>query len=188
MQTLLENPLPILAAGAVLATLTGLAFLSRRTGITLAVFAGVIVLTLAMLLVEQLVVTPSEQVEAALANILAAVADNNTAEVVKYIDPTASAVLSEAETLMPLVKVEDTGATAIKTQVHGDSATVNCRGRLRGTHTKSGTPVVYFDQVDFQWVRRGDQWLLEDFTAYWKGKPLDSVSSLRSNRVAPATR
>jgi len=53
---LLENPLPIYAAGAVLATVCGLAFLARRNLPSLFALIGVVVLTLLLVLVERMVV------------------------------------------------------------------------------------------------------------------------------------
>lgn len=190
MNTLLENPLPILAVGAVLATLTGLVFFSRRTLPTLAVFATVVIATLLLLVVEQLIITDRERVESALDDLLAAIQANDVASVVASIDPAATQMRSDAESMMPLVEVEDTGATAVQVDLNTDidppTAVSNCRGRLRGVHKRTGQAIMYFDQVDFHWVKRNDAWLLNDFTAYWKGKPLDAVRSLRGNRVAPA--
>ena len=59
------------------------------------------------------------------------------------------------------------------------------KARLRGIDRSSGAAMMFFDKVEFQWVRRGEQWLLEDFVAYWKGKPLNAVDSLKGKRVAP---
>ncbi len=62
MNTLLENPLPIIAGGAVLATLCGLVFLSRRTVPSLLALAVVVLLTLLLVICERLIVTPREEV------------------------------------------------------------------------------------------------------------------------------
>ncbi len=188
LNTLLENPLPILAIGSVLATLCGLVFLSRRSLASLIVLGIVVLLTLLLLVSERLIVTPREQVETTLATLMDAVSSNDVSIVLALIDPAATTVRTDAETLMPLVDVQDTGATAITTDVDQASApwtaTTRCKARLRGIHHKTGATVFYFDQVDFYWVRRGDRWLLEDFAATLDGKPLDAVKSLRGNRPA----
>jgi len=188
MNTLLENSLPILAVGAVLATLCGLVFLSRRTVPSLLVLAVVVLLTMLLVISERLIVTPREEVEQALSTLLAAVESNDLPGVLAMIDPAAANVRSDAEKLMPMVDVTDTGASALEIDVEGSSATVHCRGKLRGIHRSSGAAMMYFDKVEFQWVRRDEQWLLEDFVAYWKGKPLQTVESLRENRPTPVTR
>ena len=192
MTTLLESPLPTLAVGAILATLCGLIFVSRRTLPALAALACVVVVTLLLIVLEQIVVTDRERIELALDNLLDAIEANDIPGVVALIDPAATQMRSDAEAMMPIVQVEDTGATAVTVDlepvVEPATATSNCRGRLRGIHQRTGQMIMYFDQVDFHWVRRDDRWLLEDFTAYWKGKPLDAVESLRTYRVAPVTR
>ncbi len=184
MNILLENPLPILAIGAVLATLCGLVFLSRRTVPSLLALAVVVLLTLLLVVTERLIVTPREEVEQALSALLAAVESNDLPSVLALIDPASANVRSDAETLMPRVDVEDTGATAIEIDIDGSAATVHCRGRLRGIHRSSGAAMMFFDEVEFQWVRRDEQWLLEDFVAYWNGKPLNAVESLKGKRPA----
>ncbi len=185
MNTLLENPLPILAVGAVLATLCGLVFLSRRTVPALLALAVVVLLTLLLVITERLIVTPREEIEQALSALLAAVESNELPAVLAMIEPGAANVRRDAEKLMPRVDVTDTGATAIQIDVDGSSATARCQGRLRGIDRSSGAAMMFFDKVEFQWVRRGEQWLLEDFVAYWKGKPLNAVDSLKGKRVAP---
>ncbi len=184
MNTLLENPLPIIAGGAVLATLCGLVFLSRRTVPSLLALAVVVLLTMLLVISERLIVTPREEVEQALNTLLAAVESNDLPRVLALIDLGVTQVRSDAETLMAMVDVTDTGASAIKIDVEGSSATVDCRGKLRGIHRSSGAAMMFFDKVEFQWVRRDEQWLLEDFVAYWKGKPLNAVNSLKGKRPA----
>ena len=188
MNTLLENPLPILAVGAVMATLCGLVFLSRRTVPSLLALGVVLLLTLLLAVTERLIVTPREEVEQALSTLLAAVESNELPAVLAMIDPAAANVRGDAEKLMPMVDVTDTGASAIKIDVEGSSATVHCRGKLRGIHRSSGAAMMFFDKVEFRWVRRDEQWLLEDYVAYLKGKPLNAVESLKGKRVSPATR
>ena len=189
LNTLLENPLPILAIGAILATLCGLVFLSRRNVPSLLALVVVVLLTSLLLITEGLIVTPREEVETALSTLLDAVASNDVLSVLAMIDPAAKQVRGEAEQLMPLVDVQDTGATAIEIDVDQKAspwlATARCKGRLRGIHRKSGATVFYFDQVDFDWIRRDERWLLEGFTVYKDGKPLDAIGSLRGNRATP---
>ena len=128
MNTLLENPLPILAVGAVLATLCGLVFLSRRTVPALLALAVVVLLTLLLVITERLIVTPREEIEQALSALLAAVESNELPAVLAMIEPGAANVRRDAEKLMPRVDVTDTGATAIQIDVDGSSATARCQG------------------------------------------------------------
>jgi len=152
----------------------------------------VVLLTSLLLVSERLIITEREQVETSLDALITAVASNDVTRVLTWIDSAATEVRHEAETLMPMVDVEDTGATAVTVEVDKSSspltAIARCQGRLRGVHRRSGVTVFYLDQVEFNWVRKGDRWLLRDFVAYQGGKPLDAVSSLRGNRPTPATR
>ena len=46
--------------------------------------------------------------------------------------------------------------------------------------------VAYFNQqVDIHWVKRGDRWLMDGYTAYYDGQPIDAVESAAGNRPVP---
>lgn len=191
MNTLLENPLPILAVGAMLATLFGLIFLSRRNLPSLVGLGAVILFTSLLLVTEMLIVTPREEVQQSVDEVLAAIESNEVSNVLAFADPGATQLRSEIEALMPMVKVEDTGAASVQIECEGRAPTeaiARFKGRVRGVHGKSGIAIFYFDDVELNWVRREGRWLLEDFTAYWKGKPLNAVSSLRGGQPAAVTR
>jgi len=186
---LLEDPLPIWAGGAVAATVAGLIFVSRRSLAAMVGLAGVVLLTLLLVLVERLVVTDSEQVQASVAQIIGAVEANDLPGLRACIDPAAAKILADVDTIMPLVKLKDAGATSVRIEVDHSAqplrATAQFRGRLDGVHLRSGQRFFYFDEVITQWVRQGDRWLLQDYTAQWKGRPVSPVDSLRGARPAP---
>ncbi|MEM8944496.1 MAG: hypothetical protein AAGD11_04870 [Planctomycetota bacterium] len=191
LDTLLENPLPILAVGAILATFCGIIFLAKRNLPSLVGLAAVILFTSLFIVTEQLIVTPREQVEVSIDQILDAIQANDVDAVLALVDPSATDVRGQVEALMPMVDVDDTGATAIQIDCEGrdpTEATSQFKGRVLGIHTQSGMAVRYFDQVELNWIRSDGQWLLSDFTAYWKGKPLNAVSSLRGSQPAAVTR
>ena len=189
METLPENPVPICAVGAVLATLCGLAVLSRRNLASLVALAVVVSVALLLLTVELLVVTERESVEAALSEIITAVGNNQVATVVALVDPSSAEVRADVEKLMPMVKVKDTSATTIRTEIENAAtplvATTHFRGRLQGIHERTGQQLFYFDEVEITWIRRDSGWLMQDFVAYRGGKPIDAVRSLRRNRAVP---
>ena len=183
MATLLENPVPICAVGAVLATLCGLAFLARRNLPSLLAFAGVVGATLLLVLVERWVVTDREEVEAAVADLLKAIEENDLPMVLAAIDPAATEVRSDAETLMPRVKVEDTGATSLRVEVHTaaerQTAVAKFRGKVDGIHKSSGQRAFYFEEVHLFWVKRDGQWFVEDYRVHSEGMPIDRVDGLQ---------
>ena len=184
MPTLLENPVPIYAVGAVLATLCGLAFLVRRNLPSLLACAGVVAATLLLVLVERLVVTDREQVEAAVVELMKAIEENDLPTVVAAIDPAANEVRSDAETLMPMVKVEDTGATSLRVEVDAaaepQTAVAKFLGKVNGILKSSGQRVFYFDEVHLLWVKREHQWLVEDYWANSEGRSVDAVERVRA--------
>ena len=183
MATLLENPVPIYAVGAVLATLCGLAFVARRNLPSLLAFAGVVGATLLLLLVERLVVTDREQVEAAVVELMKAIEENDLATVVAAIDLAAAEVRDDAETLMPLVKVEDTGATSLRVEVGAtaepQTAVAKFRGKINGIHRNSGQRVFYFEEVHLFWVKRERQWLVVDYRVHTGAMPIDAIDGNR---------
>jgi hypothetical protein len=188
--TLFENPLPILVVGGLFATFAVIVYLARRSGASLAALVAVVALTAAMLVVERVVVTQREQVEAALEKMLHAIEENNLAGALAGVDPAATAIRRDIEALMPMLKVEAANSAAeqitLDESAQPPTATSQFQAYLRGLHQSSGLPVAYLNQrVDLHWVKSGDQWLLDKYTAYWEGQPIDAVSSASGNRAVP---
>ena len=191
MNALVENPVLVGVVGGLLATLALVVFLARRTLASLVALGGAILLTLLGLLVERFVETEREQIERAVPEVLAAVEANDLPGVLASIDPAAAQVRGDASALMPLIKVEKARAlSAIEVEINSSTAPPTAlsrfRGFLQGIHTRSGMQVGYFNQqVDINWVKRGEQWLIEDYTAYYDDQPIDAVGSAAGNRPVP---
>lgn len=193
MTLLFENPLPIAVVGGLLATLALVVFLARRTGASLAALVGVVAVTLLLVLVERLVVTDREQVENALDGMLAAIQANDVPATIEFIDPAAAKIRTDAQALMPQIKVEVANAGSVEVTVDDaaepPTAMSRFRAFLHGTHGASGALVGYINQqVDLHWVKRGDRWLIDDYTAYYEGNPIDAVGSARGNQPVPTRR
>ena len=179
---LLENPLPIYAVGAVLATVCGLAFLARRSLSALLVFVFVVLTTLLLVLVERFVVTERERVEAAAIEIMAAIEANDLEGVLARIAPTAEEVRSDARTMMPQMTVEDTNLTSLRVEIAAGEpplATSFFRGKVDGIHRGSGQRVFYFEDVELSWQLIDDRWLLIDYRVYSDGMPIDAIDGFR---------
>jgi hypothetical protein len=191
VHALVENPVLIGVIGGLLTTLALVVFLARRSLGSLVALAGAILLTLLGLVVERLVVTEREQVERAVAEVLAAVEANDLPGVLAAIDPAAAKVRGDASALMPLIKVEKARALSavdvdFTSTRQPPMALSRFRCFLQGIHTRSGMQVGYFNQqVDIHWVKRGDRWLIEDYTAYYDNQPIDAVGSAAGNRPVP---
>jgi hypothetical protein len=42
--------------------------------------------------------------------------------------------------------------------------------------------VFYFDQVEIDWQKSGDKWLVTDYRAQFRGKPIGATEGLRMAR------
>jgi hypothetical protein len=184
MNLLLENPLPIWALGAVCLAIAVIVFLAKRSLGSMLAIVGVIAVTLLLVFIERLVVTPGEEVEAALATLMAAIEADDLPGVLAAIEPAAQAIRTEAETLMPQVKVKETGTTSVRVEVDESAlkATSFFRGRIDGTYARTGVRVFYFDQVEIDWQKSGDIWLVVEYRAKFRGKPITASDGLRAAR------
>jgi hypothetical protein len=190
MTVFIENPVAIAVFGALAATFALVVYLARRNFGSLVAIAGVAALTLLMLVVEKLVVTDREAVEAAVVEVFDAIESNDLPGVLEWIDPAAANVKADAESLMPEVKVSMANAAAIEVEVNDDAdpptAKSQCRAYLNGVHGSSGMAMPYMNQrVDLNWVKRGNQWRITGYQAYYDDQPIDAVGSARGNRVVP---
>ncbi len=171
----LENPAPIWAVGAVLTTLAALVFLARRNLPSLFALLGVVLLTLLLVLVEQIIVTQREEVEAAIDRLAAAVEANDLPAVLAHLDPTAIKPTTDAKTLLPRLKiakahVAGTLSIDMDHSAMPPRATSRFRALLDAVDRKSGMKIVYFDEVEIIWARKDDRWLATDYTAKASGR------------------
>lgn len=107
MNWIFASPWPILIAGLVIEVLLLAALIRSGRGALLAAVAGVGVLTGLLLLVERLIVTETEQVEATLDELSAALVRNDLNAVLAFISPTANDVRTLAQTSLPSVVINE---------------------------------------------------------------------------------
>ncbi len=186
MTLLLENPLPIWAAGAVLTALSLVMLLARRSLGSILMLLAVIAGTLLLVFAERLVFTEREQVEESLLQLTNAIEVNDIPAVLSLVDSTANSVRSDAENLMSQIQVRDCGATSIRVELDQLNeplrATAFFRGKVDGVHSRSGARLFYFDQVEIDWQKSDDRWLIIGYRVYQRGEPIDAVKSVRGNR------
>ncbi len=187
MTLFLENPLPIWALGAVCLAISVIVFFAKRSLGSILGMLGVVAVTLLLVFVERIVITPSEEVEQSVTDLLSAIEANDLPGVLGRIDPTAKHVQTDAETLMPQVKVKATGSTAVRVEVDESAnpprATAHFRGRIDGTHSRTGARIFFFDQVEIDWQKSGDSWLIVDYRVMFRGKPIKAVDSFQGGRA-----
>jgi len=141
---------------------------------------------LLLVLVERIVVTEREQVETTLQQLMANIEAGDVPAVLSLIDPQAAKMRSDIEILMPQADIESTGATAVRVEVDSDAkpptAVSRFRGKIDGVHRSSGMRLFFFDEVEISWVKRGESWQAEGYSVQYKGKAINPVDSMRSNR------
>jgi hypothetical protein len=190
MSIFTEKPVALAVLGGLCALFPLLVFLSRRTIGSLLALGGVIGLTLLLLLVERLVVTDREAILLQQKGVLAAVEANDLSAALTFVDPAAASVRSDAQTLMPQVKVNRARAMG-DVEVRFDPAAsdtkadTSFRGFLEGVHASSGMRFGFMDNVEIHWTKRDNRWLITGYTAYFGDQPLDAVNSARSKRPVP---
>lgn len=186
MNLLLENPLPIWAAGTVCLAISAIVFLARRTLASILGVVGVLSVTALLLFVERTVITPGEEVELAVASVMGAIEANDLPGVLAMIDPAAKTIRREAESLMPQVNVRETSATSVRVRVSESvnplRATAFFRARVDGIHARSGSRLFYFDQVEVDWQRNGDSWQIVDYRIMHRGRQVHATEAFRGGR------
>ena len=186
MNVLLENPLPIWAFGAVCLAVSLVIVLTRRSLGSILGVAAVIAGTLLLVFLERWVVTPSEEVEEALTTLMASIEANDLPAVLATIDPSAQEIRAEAERIMPQVAIRETAAASVRIEVVDGSSPLQAisyfRGRFDGTHARSGGRIFYFDKVEIDWQHSDGQWLIVDYRAEFRGKPIRATEGFRMAR------
>ena len=82
-------------------------------------------------------------------------------------------------------KIKETGSTSVRVELDDSNplkATAFFRGRIDGTHARTGVRVFYFDQVEIDWQQAGNRWLVIDYRAKFRGKPITASDGLREAR------
>ena len=107
MNWLLESPWPILIGGLGVELVLVVALVPHGRAALLAAISAVAVLTGVLVVVERMVVTETEQVEATLDELSAALVANELPAVLNFIAPSAADVRALAQSNLPQVKITD---------------------------------------------------------------------------------
>lgn len=177
MTWILESPLLICVLGAMGATGLAIAWASsgkREVAIMAGLWVG---LTLALLLVERLVVTDNEQIQILVQQIATDVRSNNPQSLKKYIHSSATALFNQANSELPNYQFTMLRITRIHTiDVTGKnvprSATVDFNVVAAGTFTVAGQPAMTFtrDEPIARYIKlflkqeADGKWRVEDYT------------------------
>jgi hypothetical protein len=162
---LVEDPKLVILLGIVsLAVLASLLHRTERYGLVFLGMAGVLVLTVAGVLVERFVVTEREEVEAVVDGLAAALEANDVEGVMQYLSPSAEHTRSRARWAMGQIIVLDTGVRHLEITINRltspTTAEIRFDGTIRYDYKNPGIGrnfyaarfVVLLEQQDGRWL------------------------------------
>lgn len=170
MSVLLESPLAVGAVGLLLITLAAIPYVQTRSRGAFGMLVAAVLLTAGGIVFERWWQTPREQVRGALGEFFEAIRSNDLPGVLRRIDSSATDVQSDAQTLMPMFNVESASAggevaVELPTTLAADGAVAVAKLKplLRVQHKQSGAVGAYFDRLEVDFVRRGDEWFVKAY-------------------------
>ncbi|MBX7167938.1 MAG: hypothetical protein K1X74_16510 [Pirellulales bacterium] len=169
MAWLFEDPTTVLVAGALIEVLLAVVFFRTGRGAILLAMGAVAALVAVLLLVERLVVTPREQVEAALATLKARLEANDVEGVVDCLAPEAQALAGEARSRMPQVDIRHVGIAQLEIGVseqRGQPAAASARFlcRVEGQDRAGQSPYDNFvRRFTVAFRHDGGRWLVTGY-------------------------
>jgi hypothetical protein len=182
MSLLLEQPLAVVIVGVVLALGVGIAWTSTGRKEWLIGLGAIVVLTIVGLVVEQLVVTDREAIEATLREIARDVESNNLPALLKHVSAGNTELTQKATAEMPNYRFDECRITKvyeidIDASAEPRSALVEFNVVASGSFSQGGMEIS--DQgiprrILLQMVREKDgQWRVQ---GYAHGSPLESLT------------
>jgi hypothetical protein len=182
MTWLFEDPWMIVLGGLVAEIILGVLLLKTGRGAVLGGMIGVLVLTGVLLVVERLVVTEGEQVQATLEDAAAAVVKNDPAAVQKFIAPadaapSAAGLRIYAAMILGRYTIEEAHIGGdldiqLDTAAKPPTATARFTAQVRFKDHKGMTPYDhYVGKVRVDLRKAGDHWEVLDFNDEQRGHP-----------------
>ena len=169
MSWLFEDPTTLLVAGLLIEALLVVALVKTGRAILVLAMVGVLAIMGLGLLVERLVVTDREQIEATLDGVASALEANDVEGVLRYIDPAASGMRANVRAALAGVHVTDARVYDLEVDVnhHAKPPTAQAdftgrvKGNYRGESADGEGMVLRKFTVDFR--QQDGRWLM---TAY----------------------
>ena len=164
----LEDPTPIIFTGIVIMAVLGAFFLRTRQGKLLVAMGVVLGLTLLGVLVEHLVVTEREQVEATLYGAAAALEANDLDRLFKHVSESAEQPRRMARWALGIVEVVRIHMRNVEIQINQLTSPPTARVNLEamanireptGTYPYRHTP---WSQFVVEMRLEGDRWVISD--------------------------
>lgn len=175
MTTLIESPWPAVFFGIIALAILAVVLVRTGRAIVLVAMVGVLVVTLAGVLLERLVVTERERVEDALYGAAAAIEANDLNRLMEYISPSAQAVRQRARSVTGQFKFTEARLSNVQVQINDLTSPPSATAKMIGIVSVKDT----LNEVPYTNGRLGltvylrlenGRWLI---TGYDEGNPRD---------------
>ncbi|MCX7428608.1 MAG: hypothetical protein NTW96_23655 [Planctomycetia bacterium] len=170
MTYLLESPMPVLFCGLVVEAILATVFFNNRRVVFLLPMIGVALLMLLGVVIERIVVTPREAVEATIDNLADALEANDVQRALGCISPTATHTRSRAEWGLDRFRVSKTRIANLKITINEltspPTATAAFQGFITIASDRKGDipPGTYGVAFTAEFEKQGDRWLIAEHT------------------------
>lgn len=167
MTIFLENPMPVIVVGILLEAVLGVLLFSTRRSVLLAPMAGVLLLVLGGVWLERVYVTETEQVEATLDGVAAALKTNDLAQVQSYLAPNAQQTRQRAAWALGLVEVTDAKIRNLTITINALTSPPTAEAKFDGIIFFRGKTIDvgrdrYPATFTVELEQDGDRWLITD--------------------------
>lgn len=168
MALFLESPMPIILIGIVVEAVLGAVLVGTRRGVVLWAMAGVLVLVGLGVLVERLVETDNERIEAALDGAAAALEANDYDRLFTYIAPSATGTRGRAMQVQGMVEFTSVSLRGLEIgPINRLTSPPSVETRFTGVFAFRDRKGVYpYEHHVLGFIvglrQEGDQWLITD--------------------------
>lgn len=167
---LFEDPTAIIVGTLLIEGILGIVFVQTRRMVWLGVMGGVLLLMIGLVLLERYVITPTEEVEQAVAQLQSDMENNDAEAIVGHLSPKATASRQYAQQALRLYEIERTKVTDLEVRFpEGKPATAEAEftgvihGRMKSQGDFGSTPyrqrfILYYEKSS-----SNDKWLITGY-------------------------
>ncbi|MBN2291298.1 MAG: hypothetical protein JXM70_02670 [Pirellulales bacterium] len=165
MSTFLENPYPVLVVGVLALAFLFAMFYNLQKKVLLIPIVVVLVLTIGGVLIEQVVVTEREEVEATIDQIAAALRANDAPAVLSHLSSSAYESRRRAEWALERIQVNDAKVSGLEITINSltspPSAKATFTGVIKFDDRKQEFPYQsYMSKFTITLRKEGDRWMV----------------------------
>ena len=165
MTTLLENPLPIIFFGVIVMAVLAAVAVTYQRGVVLLAMLGVLLLVAGGVVLERLVVTEVERVEASLDGVAAALEANDLNGALQYVSPSADQTRSRAGEVLRWVRFTEVKVNSLEITINDLTSPPTAEAKFTGVfHFQDRTGKLFRESyamgLTVELRLEGDRWLI----------------------------